>query len=91
MEVLKLQVKPDSTFALALRVNGVRQAYAGQILVAGEVRAFDFPEPLRRLLRLNPTASQQLTKLLGRVMDGEKVSLPMRLAAETALLEQEAA
>ena len=91
MEVLKLKINPDSTFDLALRVSGVRKIYAGRIMAAGDICAYDFPESLRRILRLNPAASQQLTALIGRVRGGEKVSLPLLLKRETASLEQEAA
>jgi hypothetical protein len=98
MEVLKefkllaAELPGDSHLGtIRLRINGRNRVFFAQAFNdnAG-LRAFDFPEELRVILRQHPQASQRLLQALREYLD-LPISLPVDLLAPKAAQELQAA
>ena len=80
---------PNSV-TLRLNINGQSRVFPVQMYDNG-LRAFDFPEELRAVLRQNPRVSQRLMKLLTRLTKQQIVAFPVNLLAPDMTEERQAA
>lgn len=92
MEIVKIE-KAEKGVSLLIKYDddsSPRQVFVG--VFQNQLRAFDFPEDIRVMMRMNTEFSRKLTSLVSRFFDGKSPALPLKLKVETkALPVQQAA